>query len=186
MCTYICSVFSESDCHCRGPADPWASAACSHHTAPEAGHTGLAPQGQPPPPGAQALHHSTFFTLTSAFFVMLVNVLSIYATFSLASLIPNGCGQQREALHENSRLLSCECPCTPPTPPAGWSVLHSQGFLTLSCEKGCSVHGPRCEPLLIPGHMTSISRFTSWYKMAAPATAIMSAFPPARRKKRKD
>lgn len=62
--------------------------------------------------------------------------------------------------------------------PSWVGLLHRQGFLTLLCEKGCSVHGP--------GHMTSISRFTSRYKIAAPATAITSAFPPTRRQRRKD
>ena len=86
---------------------------------------------------------------------------------------------------KNTHLLSHERPRPAARHSAGWSALHRRGFLAVSCKEGCGAGGPRRKPLLIPGHMASIPWLTSWYKVAAAASAITSAFPPAGRKERK-
>ena len=58
-------------------------------------------------------------------------------------------------------------------------VSYTGGGFLLSRMEGCDAGGPRHKPLLIPGCMASIPWLTSWYKMAAAASAITSAFPPA-------
>ena len=86
---------------------------------------------------------------------------------------------------KNPHLLSHERPRSAARHSAGWSVLQRGRFLPLSRKEWCGAGGPQRKPLLLAGHMASIPWFTSWYKAAAAAIAITSAFPPAGRKERK-
>ena len=57
----MCNVCAESVYNHRDPADPRVSPACSHHTAPQAGHMGLLRRVAPHP---KPLHCRIFFRLS--------------------------------------------------------------------------------------------------------------------------